>query len=803
MDINKTLSDEFAIKPEHANNIVKLIDEGNTIPFIARYRKEMHGACNDQVLREFADRLNYLRNLEKRKSEVKASIESKDKWTDEIGSALEKAATLTEVEDIYRPFKQKKKTRAKVAEEKGLMPLADIIWAQELQTGSVGEIAARYADEEKGVGSAKEALSGALDIIAERISDDAELRKTLRAYLSSDGSIVASPVKDAPEDKAKVYETYKDYNEKVVRIPPHRILALNRGEAENCLKVGLSADAEHAYEIIRSAVKKSSIFDNVMESAIVDSYERLIYPSLEREVRGELTDKADEQAIKMFEVNLRPLLMQPPLKGKVIMGLDPAYRTGCKIAVIDTEGNVLAYTVVFPTPPKPRTEEAKAKLKDLIEKFSVDVIAIGNGTASKESEIFVAELIKEVNRPVCYAIVNEAGASVYSASKLGAEEFPTLDVSTRSAVSIARRLLDPLAELIKIDVKSIGVGQYQHDMPQKRLTEVLDGVVEDCVNSVGVDLNTASQSLLARVAGLNAGVAKSIVDYRKTSPFSSREQLLKVPKLGPKAYEQCAGFLRIPGGESVLDNTGVHPESYEAAKKLLKMYGFGDDDVRYGRVSDIRERVTRDGKAHVAEQIGVGEPTLEDMINELIRPGRDIRDSLPPVTLRADLLDINDLKDGMELDGVVRNVIDFGAFVDIGVHHDGLVHISEISDGYIRHPSEVLKVGDAVKVKVIGVDIDKHRINLSIKQASGAKLVPPSAARPPRKERPSGSSVGGEARKPQGGSRDRREPKKNGGYVGSRPSGKGGERRYEGKDRRDSRSLDDMLAALKNKFDRH
>lgn len=803
MDINKALSEEFEIKPEHANNIIKLIDEGNTIPFIARYRKEMHGATGDQVLREFADRLTYLRNLEKRKSEVRSSIEGQGKWTDSLAEALDGATTITEVEDIYRPYKQKKKTRASVAAEKGLEPLADVIWAQELNEGSVAEIASAYVDEEKGVKSAKEALAGALDIIAERISDNAELRKSLRSYLADSGEIVASPAKGAPEDKAKVYETYKDYCEKVGSIPPHRILALNRGEAEGCLKVGIKVDPEHAYEIIRSAVKKTSIFDNIMESAIVDSYERLIYPSVEREVRGELTDKADEQAIKMFEVNLRPLLMQPPLKGKVIMGLDPAYRTGCKIAVIDTEGNVLAYTVVFPTPPKPRTEEAKARLKELIEKHNVDVIAIGNGTASKESEIFVAELIKEIERPVSYAIVNEAGASVYSASKLGAEEFPTLDVSTRSAVSIARRLLDPLAELIKIDVKSIGVGQYQHDMPQKRLSEVLDGVVEDCVNSVGVDLNTASHSLLARVAGLNAGVAKNIVDYRKTQPFSTRAQLLKVPKLGPKAYEQCAGFLRIAGGDNVLDCTGVHPESYEAAEKLLKKYGFTDEDVKGGKIEDLSERIKSDGMGAVAEEIGVGVPTLEDMIDELTKPGRDIRDSLPPAVLRADLLSIEDLKEGMELDGVVRNVIDFGAFVDIGVHHDGLVHISEISDGYIRHPSEVLKVGDRVKVKVVGVDIDKHRINLSIKQASGARIVPKS--RPAFEKKDKGAKQhGGERRDGKPRFDNRRGEQKNGEHVNNRRDNR--DRRDGGnnnRDRRETRSLDDMLAALKNKYSKH
>lgn len=786
MDIKQTLSEEFGIKPEHASNIVALIEQGNTIPFIARYRKEMHGACDDQVLREFADRLAYLTNLEKRKDEVKSSIEGQGKWTDELAAALEKAKTLTEVEDIYRPYKQKKKTRASVAVEKGLEPLADVIWAQQLQQGDINEIAAPYVDEEKGVKNVKEAIDGATDIIAERISDDAELRKSLRAFLGAEGEITAKPVKDADPEKAKIYETYAEFKEKVGTLPPHRILALNRGEKDECLKVGIIADAERALDIVRGAAKKQSVFDAVMERAITDSYERLIFPSVEREVRGELTDKASEQAIKMFEVNLRPLLMQPPLKGKTIMGLDPAYRTGCKIAVIDDKGNVLDHTVVYATPPRPKTEESKAKLKELIDKYSVDVISIGNGTASKESEIFVSELIKECDRPVCYAVVNEAGASVYSASKLGAEEFPTFKPETRSAVSIARRLLDPLAELIKIDVKSIGVGQYQHDMPQKRLSEVLDGVVEDCVNSVGVDLNTASQSLLSRVAGLNSGIAKNIVEYRKDKQFRSRKQLLEVGKLGPKAFEQCAGFLRISDGDTVLDNTAVHPESYGAAEKLLKKYGFTDSDVKDGKIASLAEKIAADGKRSVAEEIGVGEPTLEDMITELSKPGRDIRDSLPPVVLRADLIDLKDLKEGMELDGVVRNVVDFGAFVDIGVHHDGLVHISEISNGYVGHPSEALKVGDKVKVKVIGVDVDKQRINLSMKQASGAAPRPQPQKRENFGKRPhDAQNNGAHGNRPHGDRKDRR----------------GNDRRND--ERRDNRSLDDMLAALKNKFSKH
>lgn len=772
MDIKKKLSEEFNIKEEYASNIVDLIEDGNTIPFIARYRKEMHGACDDQVLREFSDRLTYLTNLIKRKDEVRASIESQEKWTDEIGAALEKAVTLTEVEDIYRPYKQKKKTRASVAIERGLQPLADIIWAQQLDKGSLDELAKEYIDAEKGIETAMQAVQGAKDIIAERISDDAELRKTLRAFLNDEGSIDVKPVKDGDAEKMKIYEMYFDFNEKIKAIPSHRILAINRGEKDECLKVGIAADAEMAVEKIKTAFKKQSIFNDVMDEAIVDSYERLIFPSIEREVRNELTERAQEQAIKMFEVNLSPLLLQPPLKGKVIMGLDPAYRTGCKIAVIDASGNVLDHTVIFPTPPRAKIEESKETLKKLIEKHKVDVISIGNGTASKESEIFVAELIKEIQRPLSYIVVNEAGASVYSASKLGAEEFPQYDVTTRSAVSIARRLLDPLAELIKIDVKSIGVGQYQHDMPQKRLTEVLTGVVESCVNSVGVDLNTASYSLLSYVAGLNSGIAKNIVEYRKDSRFTSRSQLLKVAKLGPKAYQQCAGFLRIADGESVLDNTAVHPESYEAAMKLLNKYGYTDEDVKAGKISDLKDKITADGRAVVAKEIGVGEPTLDDMVAELLRPGRDIRDSLPPPVLRADLMDLKDLKEGMEIDGVVRNVIDFGAFVDIGVHHDGLVHVSEISNNYIKHPSEALKVGDIVKVKVIGVDLEKSRINLSIKQASGA---------PARTER-----------KPRADFK-RNDGKKGDGKPAARSSAP----------QRQERSLADMLSALKNKFNTH
>ena len=774
MDIVNKLSEEFALRADHAANIVQLLDDGNTIPFIARYRKEMHGACDDQVLRAFADRLTYLRNLVKRKEEVQASIEAQEKWTDELKTALDAALTLTEVEDIYRPYKQKKKTRASVAIEKGLEPLADCIMAQEAATGDVLAVCAPYVNEEKGVLTAQDALAGAKDIIAERISDDANMRKALRALLYEMGTLDAKLDPKNPDNPKKAtYEMYATFSEKIAAIPSHRILAVNRGEADECLKVSVGVDEEAALNKIKAAYKKESIFSVVLDETIADSYERLIFPSIEREVRNELTDKANEQAIKMFEQNLKPLLMQPPLKGKVILGLDPAYRTGCKIAVIDASGNVLDHTVVYPTPPQKKTEEAKATLKKLIDKHKVDVISIGNGTASKESEIFVAELIKECSRPVSYAVVNEAGASVYSASKLGAEEFPDLTVEYRSAISIARRLLDPLAELIKIDVKSIGVGQYQHDMPQKRLTEVLTGVVEDCVNSVGVDLNTASYSLLSFVSGLNTTIAKNIVKFREEHPFTSREQLHSVPKLGPKAFEQCAGFLRIAGGDNVLDNTAVHPEAYEATEKLLARYGKSDEDVKNGNLGDLAGKVNAEGAKKVAQELNVGEPTLADVLAEIAKPGRDIRDSLPAPLLRADLMDINDLSVGMELTGTVRNVIDFGAFVDIGVHHDGLVHISEISDRYIKHPSEVLKVGDVVRVRVIGVDPQKKRINLSMKNPEGAPKKEDGENRP---------------RAPKREFRDRREYRDR---AGESNRGAGGER-----------SLDDMLKALQHKFSR-
>ena len=713
MIITETIAKEFGIRLDRVENIIKLIDEGCTIPFIARYRKELTGSCDDQVLREVYDRLTYLRNLEKRKGEVENSIKEQEKWTDELALALANAKTLTEVEDIYRPYKPKRKTRASVAIAKGLEPLADILLAQETKEDMLS-LAAAYINEEKEVKSAEEALSGAKDIVAERISDDAELRKVLRKTIFEKALVKTELIEN---EKSATYEMYADYKEPVRTIPSHRVLAINRGENEKCLKVSIDIEDEIAIADINSAyLKQNKATFEIMKEVIEDSYNRLLFPSLERECRTNLTDVANEQAIKMFEVNLKPLIMQPPLKNKVILGLDPAYRTGCKIAVIDTKGDVLAVTVVYPTPPQSKIEESIEKLKALIEKYDVDTISIGNGTASKESEIFVCELIKRLNKKVNYAVVNEAGASVYSASKLGAQEFPDFDVSLRSAVSIARRLQDPMAELIKIDVKSIGVGQYQHDMPQARLSEVLEGVVEGCVNSVGVDLNTASPSLLSYVSGLNSGIAKNICEYRKEiNHFTNRKQLLKVPKLGSKVFEQCAGFLRIANGENVFDNTAVHPESYNSARALLKYFGLTEEDVKNQNLGALMLLIQNEGEEKVAKQIGVGVPTLKDMASELIKPGRDIRDDLTPPVLRSDLLSLEDLKEGMIISGTVRNVIDFGAFVDIGVHQDGLVHISQICDKYIKHPSEVLKVGDPVDVKVLSVDPAKKRISLTMK----------------------------------------------------------------------------------------
>ena len=714
MDIIKILAEEFKIKQEYVKNIVSLIDADNTIPFIARYRKEMTGSCDDQILRELNDRLEYLRNLEKRKEEIISSITEQEKMTDDLMKDILEAKTLARLEDIYRPYKQKRRTRAIVAKEKGLEPLANLIYLQMTKTGSIEDIAKDYINEEKGVATLEEAIIGAQDIIAEMVSDSAEARAMLREYMQKNALISSKNVKE--EDS--VYAMYYDYLEPVSKVPSHRVLAMNRGEKEGFLKVSIDVSEETMVDKLNSMfITGESIGKNIIKNAICDSYKRLIFPSMEREIRADLTEMASEQAIKIFGVNLKQLLMQPPVKGKVTLGLDPAYRTGCKIAVVDATGKVLDTTVIYPTPPQNKVEEAKEKLKALIKKHKVNAISIGNGTASKESEIFVAGLIKEIDEEVSYMVVNEAGASVYSASKLGAQEFPEFDVSLRSAVSIARRMQDPLSELVKIDPKSVGVGQYQHDVSEKRLDETLGGVVEDCVNRVGVDLNTASASLLSHVSGLSSAVAKNIVLYREENgEFTSRSGLKKVSKLGPKAYEQCAGFLRIPGAENVLDNTSVHPESYDSAKKLLEIFSYTSKDVKEGKLDELRDRVKSAGESKIAEECGVGIPTLRDIIAELIKPGRDLRDELPPPMLRTDVMDMKDLKEGMELKGTVRNVIDFGVFVDIGVHQDGLVHISQITNRYIKHPSEVLKVGDIITVWVLSVDVDKKRISLTMKK---------------------------------------------------------------------------------------
>lgn len=725
MNILQTITEEFQLTPSHAKNIVSLLDEGNTVPFIARYRKEMTGSCDDQVLRELSDRLTYLRGLEKRKEEVANSITEQGKMTDELRSSLDKAVTLTEVEDIYRPYKQKRKTRASVAIAKGLQPLAEKILAQDKTLNVKAEAEKHLSDEVKTV---SEAIDGAKDIIAEIVSDDAATRKKLRNFFFRHGEISSSYAKGKEtEDEAKTYGMYADYREPVGEIKSHRVLALNRGEKEEFLKVSIVVDEEFAKRIAASGfLKDGGESSKLVKEAAEDGYTRLIAPSVEREVRAQLFDDASEQAIKMFELNLKPLLMQPPLKDKITMGWDPAYRTGCKICVVDGTGKVLDKTVVFPTPPQNKTEEAKAALKKLVEKYGVEVISCGNGTASKESELFIVELIKEIKaetgREVGYVIVNEAGASVYSASALGAEEFPDYDVTARSAVSIARRLQDPLAELIKIDPKSIGVGQYQHDMNEKRLDGALSGVLEDCVNSVGVDLNTASVSLLKYVAGLNAAVAKNIVVYREEhGRFKSRKQLLKVPKLGEKAYTQCAGFLRIDGGENILDNTAVHPESYEKAEKLLALFSYTKEDVKARRIADLRQKIKAYGEEKAAKETELDRATLADIVTELMKPGRDIREGLPAPTLRKDIMSIADLKAGMEVTGTVRNVVDFGAFIDIGVHQDGLVHISEITERYINHPSEVLKVGQVVQVWIKDVDVKKNRIALTMKRKNVAQ----------------------------------------------------------------------------------
>ena len=716
--IPEILAEELGQRQDHVENVITLLDEGNTVPFIARYRKEMHGAMDDQTIRNLADRLAYLRNLEARRQEVKNSIENQGKMTEELSKAIDEAKTLAEVEDLYRPYKQKRRTRATIAREKGLAPLAELLYAQEPDCPAPEEAAKAYVDPEKGVNSAEEALAGASDIIAETISDDAEVRKVLRELYLEWADVVSVAAKKDPEDT--VYRNYYAFSSPVNKIQGHQVLAVNRGEREEVLKVSVVINRDVALGAIhRRVVRKKCASTEFVENAAADAYDRLIAPSMEREIRATLTETASEGAIGQFALNLKPLLMQPPVKGFVTMGLDPGYRMGCKVAVVDATGKVLDTTVVYPTHGERQKQECIAKLTALIRKDAVKHIAIGNGTASRETEQMTVELISSLGSGagVSYAIVNEAGASVYSASPLAAQEFPDFDVNLRSAVSIARRLQDPLAELVKIDPKSIGVGQYQHDMPEKRLTEALDGVVEDCVNAVGVDLNTASAPLLARVSGLNAGVANNVVKYREENgSFRSRKQLLKVPKLGAKAYEQCAGFLRVPESDEILDNTAVHPESYAAAEKLLSICGYTEQDVREGKLAQLKERIRAYGEQRAAEACGVGVPTLRDVAAELMKPGRDPRDELPAPLLRTDVLEIKDLKPGMELKGTVRNVIDFGAFVDIGVHQDGLVHISQICDKFIRHPSEVLSVGDVVTVWVKEVDEKKKRISLTMKK---------------------------------------------------------------------------------------
>lgn len=711
MDIKEKLCTEFPVRPEYMENIITLIDDGNTIPFIARYRKEMHGSCDDQLLREIADRLQYLRNLEKKKEDYSAHIEELGKMTDELREAIFAAETLAVLEDIYRPYKQKRRTRATIAKERGLEPLALEILSQEKTEGTIEEMALPFVNEEKEVPDVAAALQGANDIIAEIMSDSADIRHDLKELIILKGVLKSK----AKTEEDSVYSMYYDYSEAVSKIPSHRILAVNRGENEDILKVGIEIEDFAAMSIFyRHFVKSGSITTQFVKETALDSYERLVFPSVEREIRNMLTDKASEQAIKMFGQNLKPLLMQPPVKGKRVLAVDPAYRTGCKIAVVDENGKVLSTGVIYPTPPQNKKEESAEKIHQWIKKFDVNCISIGNGTASKEAEIFVADTIKQYDGKVTYMVVNEAGASVYSASKLGAQEFPDFDVSLRSAVSIARRLQDPLSELVKIEPKSIGVGQYQHDLPQNRLEESLTGVVEDCVNSVGVDLNTASPSLLKYVSGITAATAKNIVAYRdENGAFTSRTGLKKVKGLGPKAFEQCAGFLRIPGARETLDNTAVHPESYEAAKKLLEILDI--KQLSTDGITDIGEKLELFGIAKAADECGVGIPTIKDIAEELKKPGRDIRDALPAPMLRSDILSMEDLKEGMELQGTVRNVIDFGVFVDIGVHQDGLVHISQITNRYIKHPSEVLKVGDIVKVKVLSVDVQKKRISLTMK----------------------------------------------------------------------------------------
>ena len=718
MDIIQTLAQELDKNPQHVKNVVQLLDEGNTIPFIARYRKELHGAMDDTSLRTLEERLQYLRGLAERRETVKKSISEQGKLTDELAAAIDNAKTLAEVEDLYRPYKQKRRTRATAAREKGLEPLAALLFAQERGCPRPEDAARDFIDPEKGVETLADALQGANDIIAEWISDNAAIRGSLREMLEKRGTLRSL----AATEEDSVYRLYYDFEQPLSRLQGHQILAINRGEKEKMLSATVLLDREQALPLLRRAVvKPGSAAMDFVKAAAEDAYDRLIYPSLEREMRASLTERADEGAIGQFALNLKPLLMQPPVKGKVTMGLDPGYRMGCKVAVVDGTGKVLDTAVVYPTYGERQKGEAIAALLKLIRKHGVEHIAIGNGTASRETEQMAVELIRQASASgahVSYMIVSEAGASVYSASKLAAEEFPQYDVNLRSAVSIARRLQDPLAELVKIDPKAIGVGQYQHDMPQKQLDDALCGVVEDCVNAVGVDINTASPSLLQRVSGLNATTAKNVVAYREENgAFTSRAQIKKVPKLGPKAFQQCAGFLRVPESKSVLDNTAVHPESYEAAKALLALSGYTLADVKESRISDLPERIKSYGEGKAAAEIGVGLPTLRDIVSELLKPGRDVRDELPKPILRTDVLEMKDLTPGMVLTGTVRNVIDFGVFVDIGVHQDGLVHISQVADKFIKHPSEVVSVGDVVKVVVLEVDEKKKRISLSMKQA--------------------------------------------------------------------------------------
>lgn len=714
MDMIKTLAAELQQNEQYVANVVKLLDEGNTVPFIARYRKEMHGTMDDQTIRVLAERLAYLRGLETRKAEIRDSIDAQGKLTPELTAAIENAATLSALDDIYRPYRPKRRTRASMAREKGLEPLADAILSARNGSPSLEALAQPYVSEEKGVSGTDAALAGASDIIAENLSDDATLRGRLRDIIQKTGVIRSAS--DNADDTT--YTMYHDFSEPVRKMQSHRVLALDRGEKEGVLKVTLECDEQAALSAItRAVLHPRNPFGAFLRDTAADSWKRLLFPSLERETRNELTDKACEQAIRIFALNLRPLLMQPPVRGRVTLGFDPGYRNGCKLAVVDATGKVLDTAVIYPHKPQCRVEDAKKALRRLCTRHHVTCIAIGNGTASKESELLVAEFIRENGGGIAYMVVSEAGASVYSASKLAAEEFPDYDVNLRSAVSIARRLQDPLAELVKIDPKAIGVGQYQHDMPQARLSETLDGVVEDCVNAVGADLNTASAPLLSRVAGISNTVAKNIISFREENGrFTGRRQLLKVKGLGPKAFEQCAGFLRVPESDNLLDRTGVHPESYKAAETLLTLCGYTAKDAADGKIGELAARVHQLGEKNAAERCGIGVPTLDDMVKELSKPGRDPRDELPPPMLRSDVLDLTDLKPGMKLKGTVRNVADFGAFVDIGVHQDGLVHISQLCNRFVKHPSEVVTVGDVVDVTVLSVDPKSKRISLSMKQ---------------------------------------------------------------------------------------